>query len=205
MMRNINKNILIDVPTPIIMDRLVLRPPMAGDGKALHDAKEETFEQLSQWMPWAKECGSIEESEIICREAHAKFIAREDMMMFAFDKETNKFIGSSGMHRFNWNVRRFEIGYWVRTSEQGQGYATEIANALTRYAFGALQARAVMIGHAEGNEKSKRVIEKLGFEFEGTLKFSEELPSGDIVDGHIYSRINIDGLPDLNITWGNEP
>ena len=204
-MNKLNQNILIDVPIPIVTDRLILRPPMAGDGVALQEAKLETREQLYQWMIWAKEKDSVAESEITCREAYAKFIAREDMMMFAFDKATSKFIGSSGIHRFDWSVRRFELGYWVRKSEQGKGYATEIANALTRYAFGALNARAVMIGHADGNKASKHIIQKLGFEFEGTAKFTEELPNGDVVDSHSYSRVDTKGLPELQVTWGIEP
>ena len=187
---------------PIETDRLLLRPPQAGDGTVLFEGMEETFDQLHQWMnPWAKELGTAQEAEATCRRAHARFILREDMMVLVFDKATNKFIGASGLHRFDWTLLRFEIGYWVRASAQGKGYATDIANALTRYAFGALDARSVMIGYAAGNEHSKNVIEKLGFEFEGCATLAHELPNGNIVDELTYSRTNTDGLPNLNIKW----
>lgn len=196
--------ILIDIPMPIKTDRLLLRVPQAGDGTALFEAIEETFDQLHQWMPWATELGNTNEKEITCREAHANFILRKDMMILAFDK-TGKMLGASGLHRFDWQTRRFEIGYWVRTSEQNKGYATEIANALTRYAFGALNARSVMIGYADGNERSKNVIQKLGFKLEGQAKSSMKLPNGNIVDAFTYSRTNLDGLPNLQIKYGEEP
>lgn len=193
--------ILTDIPMPVETPRLTLRPAMPGDGAALHEAKTETFAQLHQWMPWAKEPGTIEESEIVVREAYARFIRREDMMVFAFEKTTGRFIAGTGLHRFNWEVRRFEIGYWVRENAQGQGYATEIANALTRYAFAQLNAKAVMIGHAAGNDRSRAVIEKLGFMLEGVERMGTNLPSGEVVDALNYSRTDMNGLPELAVTW----
>lgn len=195
------KPILIDLPMPIETPRLILRPAMPGDGPALHEAKAETFDQLHQWMPWAKEMSTVEEDEITVREAYAKFIRREDLMLFAFEKDTGRFIAGTGLHRFDWAVRRFEIGYWVRTSAQRKGYATEISNALTRYAFTQLNAKAVCIGHAAGNDKSCGVIEKLGFALEGVMKNETSLPDGTVLDSYIYGRTNMDELPNLAVTW----
>lgn len=197
--------ILINVPVPIETDRIILRNAQAGDGQAVWDAKAETFDQLQQWMPWAKELGTVEETEIVCREAHAKFIRRDDLMMLAFERASGKFIGGIGLHRFDWAVRRFEIGYWVRTSLQGNSYATEIANTLTRFAFGALDARAVMIGHAAGNERSRAVIQKLGFDYEGTEKNGTLTGKGSVFDALHYSRTNTKNLPDINIRWDIRP
>src|SRR5690606_33393810 len=118
------------------------------------------------------ELGTIEDDEKVVREAHGKFEKREDLMMMGFARDGGEFIVGTGLHRFDWAVRRFEIGYWVRTGAAGQGYATEAANALARYAFAALGARAVVIEHATGNDASARVIEKLGFEKEGVARNS---------------------------------
>lgn len=192
--------ILIDIPMPIVTDRILLRVPQAGDGEILFDAVEETFDQLHQWMPWATELGDVHDEEIICRRAQAKFLLREDMMLLAFNQE-GRLLGATGLHRFDWTLRRFEIGYWIRANAQGKGYATEITNALTRFAFKQLEARSVMIGHAAGNDRSKNVIRKLGFELEGHAKLAHELPNGDIVDEFTYSRTNTKGLPELNVTW----
>lgn len=204
-MTTTNNNILIDVPVPIETDRIILRHPQAGDGQAAWEAKAETFDQLQEWMPWAKELGTADDMEIVCREAHAKFIRREDLMMLAFERASGQFIGGTGLHRFDWAVRRFEIGYWVRASLQGQGYATEIANALTRFAFNALEARTVMIGHGEGNDRSRAVIQKLGFTLEGIEKNSTHTGNERILNAHIYSRTDLKGLPDLNVRWDIRP
>ncbi len=199
------KAILIDIPVPVETPRLILRPIMPGDGAAVFEAKAETFGQLNRWMPWAKELGTADDMEIVAREAYARFIRREDMMIVGFEKATGRYVIGTGLHRFDWAVRRFEIGYWVRESAQGQGYAGEAANALTRYAFAQLNAHAVMIGHAAGNDKSRRVIEKLGFALEGTERQSTCLPGGSVADALIYSRIDTTGLPALDVWWEGMP
>jgi len=43
------------------------------------------------------------------------------------------------------------------------GMATEAANAVIRYAFGHLGAKAISIGYLDGNAPSRRIVEKLGF------------------------------------------
>jgi RimJ/RimL family protein N-acetyltransferase len=201
-MINIKNPILNRVPVPIVTPRLILRPPQEGDGAALHEAKIESWDHITKWMPWAKTLGTVDDDEAVVREAYAKYIRREDFMMFGFARDTGRFIIGTGLHRFNWETRRFEIGYWVRASEHGKGYATEAANALTRYAFGALEAKAVVIEYADGNDKSRRVIEKLGFEKEGTARMDMVLPDGSQTDRHIYARTTMEGLPGLTVRWG---
>ncbi len=196
--------ILINVPMPIETPRLILRNVLPGDGKVMFEAKEESFDELQKWMPWAKELGTAEDSELVARKSFAQFILREDIMIMAFEKETGKKIASTGLHRMDWDRGYFEIGYWVRNSETGKGYATDIANALTRYAFGALGAKKVSITHAGGNEGSRKIIEKLGFESMGIIKDDIALNDGSMADHHWYARFNIDGLPDLDVSWGNE-
>lgn len=189
---------------PIITPRLMIRPPQAGDGKALVEAKRESWEDLKPWLPFAHGDVSNAHEEIdekMCRTRTTEFVTREDLMLFAFAKESGKFIASSGLHRINWKLRRFEIGYWVRSSETKKGYAQEITNALTRYAFNALAASKVTVGHHGGNDASRHVIEKLGFIKEGHLK-AHDVVNGRILDSLDYARFDLDGLPALDISWG---
>jgi len=198
--------ILIDVPMPITTPRLILRPPQAGDGQAIYDAKQESLPELLGWMIWAKDDPTVQDNEILARKRHIDFLKRDDIMLWAFDRANPEhMIAGTGLHRFDWKTRIFEIGYWVRTPETGKGYAQEVTNALIRYAFNALSANKVTICHAEGNIGSQRVIEKLGFTKEGTRQKNELLPNGQLVDEHIYARLNDKNLPDLDVTWGTEP
>ena len=199
---NTKNPILIDLPMPIETERLMLRETRFGDGQALNDAKLETWDQLDQWMPWAKNKPSVEEDELTMREMHIRFLKREDLTLLAFEKNTNQLVGGTGLHRFDWEKRHIEIGYWYRDSAQGKGYATEGTKALIRYAFDELQARKVIISHATGNDASRRVIEKSGFKFEYISKQDYETPRGEYLDHHFYSLFDANHLSDFQVEWG---
>ncbi len=164
------KPILVDLPIPIVTPRLTLRPPQPGDGAELNRAIIESFEDLNKWMPWATERPSVDASEENVRRACAKWILREDLRISIFDRETGFLAGSTGLHRINWDLPRFEIGYWVRTRFASKGYITESTNALTRYAFQQLGAKRVEIRCDSRNVRSVSVLNRLGFDFEGTLR-----------------------------------
>lgn len=197
--------VLIDVPVPIETPRLVIRPPQRGDGKALHEAKMASLPELETWMMWAKYIdpkADHTDDEIMCRKKAAEFLLREDLMLFAFLKdEPNRLLASSGLHRFSWETRQFEIGYWVRSDETGKGYATELCTALCHYAFKALEATKVNIIHSAGNDASARVIEKVGFGKEGVLRKCDKLPNGKLVDKHLYGILSPEKLPKLDVSW----
>lgn len=63
-----------------------------------------------------------------------------------------------------------EIEYCIGTGYQGKGYATEAAKAVIEYGFGKIGFHKVQICVRPSNIRSKRVIEKCGFEYEGTLR-----------------------------------
>ena len=197
--------VLVDVPMPILTPRLLIRPPQAGDGQALFEAKSKSWSELKTWMPWAQnpEEHNVEKDEIMCRQKYAAYLLREDLMMFAFDRQKGILLAGTGLHRMDWKARIFEIGYWVRSDETGKGIASELTNALLRYAFGQLSANRVYIAHDPENGASRRVIEKLGFIKEGESKIDS------ILNDHLrgtchYARYDLDGLPDLDVQWGRE-
>lgn len=196
--------LLIELPMPIRTPRLTLRPAMPGDGATVHAAKEESWDDLTPWMSWAKTRGPAEQDEIVVRESYAKFIRREDIMLLAFENATGDFIGGTGLHNPNWKSRQFEIGYWIRKSKQRRGYAFEITNALLRYGFGALSATRMAITHAGRNEASAAVIKKAGFTPEGILRHASlgaMKPDGRGDDLHIYSRLDLHCLDELEVHW----
>jgi RimJ/RimL family protein N-acetyltransferase len=185
--------LLIDVPERLQTARLVLRPPRAGDGAALNEAVCASLEALKPWMPWAQQAPSVDESEAIARGAHAKFLQRSDLVysIWLHDGSGREvtLVGGTGLHRFDWAVRRFEIGYWARSGHAGRGYATEAVVALNRMAFDVLDAQRVEIRMDERNAASRRVAERAGFTFEGTLRRDALDVSGEPRDTRVYARV----------------
>ena len=85
-------------------------------------------------------------------------------------KETGEFIASSGLHRVNWDIPQFEIGYWIDSRFSGKGYMVEAAKGITDFAFSELKANRVEIRCDSLNKKSRVIPEKLGFKLEGILE-----------------------------------
>ena len=90
------------------------------------------------------------------------------------------------MHRIDWTIRRFEIGYWVRASETGKGYVTEAARLLCELCFGLLEANRVFIRCASTNVKSAAVPQRLGFKLEGKLANEGVNTSGELYDMLVF-------------------
>lgn len=183
--------ILIEVPESIETERLLLAAPRPGIGPALSVAIAESLGQLSPWMPWAQQAPSFEDSEAVARRLCADFIARRDLTYQIYDRaaEGRRLLGGTGLHRMDWEVRRFEIGYWIRSSAQGQGYVSESVLALTRLAFEQLRARRVEIRMDDGNLRSRAVAERCGFELEGILRRDSLTPAGELRNTCVYARL----------------
>lgn len=63
-----------------------------------------------------------------------------------------------------------EIGIWLHPDYHGQGYGTEAVEMITEHGFKQLNYQKVYARAHNGNEASKSIWEKLGFEKEGQLR-----------------------------------
>jgi RimJ/RimL family protein N-acetyltransferase len=192
-----SKPILRDFPDCFESERLIIRAPRIGDGQLCNEAIIDSFPELQQWMSWAKFKPSIEETEVICREALLNFIARVDLQLYLISKSDNSFVGASGLHRIDWSVPKFEIGYWCRTQYLGNGYIKEAVHRIATFAFETLGARRVEIKVDEKNVRSWNVPEKLGFKHEGTIKNDALDCQGNLRHTKIYGITSIAELRNL--------
>jgi RimJ/RimL family protein N-acetyltransferase len=182
--------VLNDMPESLETARLLLRCPRDGDGALVHEAIQESFAELHDVMYWARTPTTEAECEVTARLARARFAARKDMRLHVFRREDGRFLGCSGLGKPDWTIPKFEIGYWLRTSETGKGYATEAAEAVAHLAFERLGARRVEIRCDARNRPSADVARRLGFELEGTLRRHRRAPDGTIADTLLFARVD---------------
>jgi RimJ/RimL family protein N-acetyltransferase len=185
--------LLIDLPEAIATERLWLRPPRAGDGVACNEAVVQTLAELKPWMPWAQAAPTLQESELECRRMATRFARREDLPLLIFERGADgrygRMLGGTGLHRMDWSVPRFEIGYWRRSGEGGRGLISEAVRALTRLAFDTLNAQRVEVRMSSHNHKSRAVAERCGFTLEGVLRRDSLDVDGQARDTAVYSRV----------------
>ncbi len=185
--------LLIDVPERIETARLILRCPRRGDGALVNPAVVASHAELDPWLPWATTLPSLEESEAHCRRQQARFILREDLVMLIFARDDSgaegELLGGTGLHRIDWSLRRFEIGYWRKSGCEGRGVITEAVTAIARMAFDALGARRVEIRMDDNNERSWKLAERAGFTLEAVLRFDSATPAGEPRSTRVYARV----------------
>lgn len=181
---------MIEFPHEFTTARLLIRLPLPGDGKVVQQAVEHSVHDLKPWLAFAKEVPSIDSMEANIRQSHAEFLLREDLRLHIFHKESGEFIGSTGLHRINWDIRSFEIGYWIDSRHSGKGYMLEAVDGLTKFAFEILQANRVEIRCDPENIRSRKIPEKLGFDLEGILKKNSLAINGDgLRDTCVFAKI----------------
>jgi RimJ/RimL family protein N-acetyltransferase len=189
MSNGVSNPILLSFPEGFETERLIIRAPLWGDGVSANEAVKESIEELRPWMPWAQEIPSIEQSEAGVRQARLRFLDRSDLRLYLIMKETGQFIGSSGLHRIDWQSRKFEIGYWVRTSFSGKGFIMEAVEGIANFASNYLQANRIEIRCDSRNVRSARVAERLHFTLEGILRNEECDVNGSLRDTMVFSKV----------------
>lgn len=175
--------ILLNIPEQFESENLIIRVPRPGDGAILQEAYLASYPRLKPWFPWAQDESNVEDREKFVREQYARFIKKEDMMLFLILKDENKLIGCSGLHSQKWEVPSFEIGYWVRTGYEGKGYILEAVNAITKFGFEVLKANRIFIRCDIENIRSQSVAKRAGYIYEGTFRnFERRHNTGELTD-----------------------
>ncbi|CDN41805.1 MULTISPECIES: GNAT family N-acetyltransferase [unclassified Paenibacillus] len=165
--------ILIDFPTSVETERLVMRMAQQGDGPMMSETINASLDELRAWMSWAQSPHSVEQAELNSRESAIRFLKREKLRFVALEKASGQMAACVGLHHIDWNARAFEIGYWADSRRAGNGYVTEAVAAICGFAFVHLEARRLEIRCDRLNARSRAIPEKLGFRLEGILQQSE--------------------------------
>ena len=112
---------------------------------------------------------------------------------FAFALKSNgKVIGSGSVHQEE--DGRYAIGYNFNRQYWGNGYATEGAKAMIRWAYENLNARDFKACHATANIASGNVLQKCGFQFE---KFGQyDRYDGSQTYDATFLSMHLEKLPD---------
>lgn len=168
--------------------RLTLRPFDASDADDLYALQGDPF-ALRYWdsEPWTDR-SSVERFLTGCRQ-----LADEGRGVRVAIERTGdgSFVGWITFNSWNPGFRSASLGYCLRPVSWGQGYATEAARALLGWAYATLDLNRVQAETDTRNLASARVLEKLGFIREGTLR-EDCIVNGDVSDSWVYGLLRRD-------------
>ena len=150
-------------PNVLFSERLELRRATSDDVDEVLEAIDASFDELHAWMSWAASMPTREELVTLAHEHVARFDSNEKWSYWLRERDGDLLVGSAALDRRG-VPNELEIGYWVRTSHTGRGYATEASRLLTSAAFESdLGVATVKISMDIANGASAAVPQKLGF------------------------------------------
>jgi RimJ/RimL family protein N-acetyltransferase len=172
-------------PLPEVM----LRRYTADDISLLFEAAYESRGPgFTDWMPWCHHDYQRQESTDYILSRDAAWEKDDEYALGVFDAASGLYLGGTGINQIQRAHGYGNLGYWIRRSAWGKGYAVAATLAAARFAFDELHLIRAEIVVAVGNDKSTRVAEKAGAMHEGILR--NRLRLGErVYDAHMYSLI----------------
>jgi RimJ/RimL family protein N-acetyltransferase len=167
-------SVLVDPPRPVTLrdGRLALRPIADDDVPALTQACQDR--ELHRWLSRLPDPYQESDArEFVTRSGH-DWAAGTEFTFAITLAEDGRLVGVCSLFDVSGlgtpAGANAEIGYWVATGERGHGVMTDAARLLCAWAFDELDVRRLQWQAEVGNERSRRVAEKLGFVMEGTCR-----------------------------------
>lgn len=142
--------------------RLILRKWTEADADSLYEyAKDPAVGPIAGWPPHKSKEESLAVIQNVFNGAECYAIC---------EKDSNKAIGAIELKLNGHPDNECELGYWLGKPFWGHGYMPEAARELLCRAFKVLGMLKIWCRYYDGNEKSKRVQEKLGFQYYHTCE-----------------------------------
>ena len=165
--------------------RLILRPVTGSDAEDIYEYSQNKNVGINAgWKPHE----SIEETLEIM-----KLIFLDQEFVFGIElKETGKLFGSIGLipDPKRQNDKSRMIGYAIGEKYWGNGFTTEAVLALLRFGFEELNLDLISAYCYPFNERSKNVLKKCGFRYEGRLCQAEKRYDGVVLDNECYAIVS---------------
>lgn len=148
-------------------NRLQLRQIQSRDAEALFAlfSDEETMRFYGH-----EPHRSLDETRASIEQAQARYTRREAIRWGITLRGKDQIIGSCSFHHFGPGFHRAETGYDLNRAYWGQGIMTEAMSAILTYGFAELRLHRVEAIIDIANERSKSLLLKLGFTYEGNLR-----------------------------------
>lgn len=174
--------LLLDTP------RLLLRPLQPADAAAVH-ALHADPEAMRWWStpPWTDPAKAM---ALITQDQAA--LAAGDYIRLGLQRRSDaRLVGLCSLFAFQLDSRRAETGYMLSRDCWGSGLMHEALQALLGYGFGVLDLNRVEADIDTRNSASERILRRLGFQLEGTLR-ERWIVAGEVSDTGLYGLLRRD-------------
>jgi RimJ/RimL family protein N-acetyltransferase len=174
----------LDVPV-ITGDNVVLRPLVESDADALVEICNDPVSQY--WLSSLPSPYTLEEAHKFITLSREMAATGAGVFWGLARPEGGPAIGSFSLMGLDRRSGGGEIGYGIHPDVRGKGFTTEAVGLMLCHAFaskadGGLELRRVVVAHVDGNDGSRKPIERNGFKLIGTERAEHQFRDGSIAD-----------------------
>lgn len=166
-----------------VSDDIALYPLSVDDIFKIFNTLNNEREYLREWLPFVDTTREVEDTG-----NYVRYVLQTADKQFTI-YYNDQFIGLIGFKDTDADNKKIEIGYWLSQNAQGKGIMTQSVSKLVEYAFNEMGMNRIQIKVAVGNNKSRRIPEKLGFQMEGIERDGELLVDNVFTDIAVYSLL----------------
>lgn len=175
-------------PPTLETARLVLRPFADADAGPLFPlASNPAVTRYTLWEAHRTTDDTLVFVGDYARSRYAEGVPEPLAVCFKADPQ-RKPVGAVGVFWASQPNRAMELGYWLGEPFWGQGLTAEACRVVLDHAFATYAPVRIQARVIAGNDASGRVLEKLGFREEGTLR-SALVRRGQVEDVRMFSRL----------------
>lgn len=177
----------------IIDDEVQLRPFRMDDAPELFELITKSKEHLRKWLGWVDHTQSVEDSAAFISSTLQGVVETGGYPKTVAILYRGRIAGTIGFNEVNKTHRIGTIGYWLGEPYQGKGIMTKAVGTYLRYGFEDLDLNRIEIRAATGNDRSRAIPLRFGFQEEGTIRQSEWLYD-HYVDHIVYGLLKCEWL-----------
>ena len=169
----------------ITTKRLLLQHILPGDAEALFAilSDEEAMEFYGNELHQ-----SLDDTKELIKQIEARYARKEALRWGITLHGQGRLIGSCSLFHFDVGFNRAETGYELNRAFWGKGIMTEAMSAILTFGFSELELHRVEAIIDIANERSKGLLLKLGFTYEGNLR--QRFPfRGHFEDEHYFGLL----------------
>lgn len=165
--------------------RLRLRPLAPADADALFAIFSDP-EVMRYWS--APAWSSVGQAQAMLRSDEQALQEGSALRLGVVLGTSGALVGTASLHHLHPQCRRAEVGYTLAREAWGQGYAVEAMAAVVAHAFEAVGLHRLEADIDPRNEASARVLQRLGFAHEGTLR-ERWIVGDEVSDSALYGLL----------------
>lgn len=174
-------------PALIESERIFLRKHDIKQAKIMFDCVNRDRKRLEKFLPWVGRTKTIGDEADFIKTTHQWWKELKHFDFSIVRKSDNAYMGNIGIHSIKWERYSCEIGYWITSDFEGQGYMSEAVRALESEMF-KLGFNRVQICCSTLNARSANVPRVCGYKFEGTIR-QDGVDLGKFRDTLVFGKL----------------